>query len=556
VASTEGSGRQYLDLRRVPLLIPVRPNPLKPGAPLDVYASSGTAYAYDTRYATPYVQNFNLSVTRTLRSNLSLDVRYIGTVSKKQPSRINLNIPNVYHNKELFEALEITRAGGNALLFDRMFAGLNLTGGAAGYGPVGTVVNSVLQTGSAHLRRNSILGDHLANGNFAEVSRLLNGSTIPAQGLLGLPQGLAGVGARLLRNGCDRMAAGQTRVGPDNVAPLRCFPENYIRANPQLENSFLNNNSASSNYHSMQAQIMLRPTRGFMTMGTYTWSKNLGIPGFAHVVNNATPPDHTDPSDRRADYTYTDGHRAHDFRSSGVFELPAGPGRLLFGSSSGWVARLVEGWQAGIIVTMTSGARADISSSYLLPGGTTAFPTGLYGAGVPDIVGSSSPSTPLLKGNVRWNGDHNPSGTLHGGSYFGTPNAFVKVSDPQCAGVTIADGLRSFCSLTAVALRNADGSTGQIVLQNPKPGTRGNLGQNSIELPGNWSFDANLAKTIRISESGWIKSLQFRLDATNVLNHPNPVLPDLNINSSSPFGIITAKGDQTRSFQAQLRVDF
>jgi hypothetical protein len=36
-----------------------------------------------------------------------------------------------------------------------------------------------------------------------------------------------------------------------------------------------------------------------------------------------------------------------------------------------------------------------------------------------------------------------------------------------------------------------------------------------------------------------------------VLNHPNPALPELNINSSFPFGIITAKGNQ-----AQVRVDF
>jgi hypothetical protein len=33
-------------------------------------------------------------------------------------------------------------------------------------------------------------------------------------------------------------------------------------------------------------------------------------------------------------------------------------------------------------------------------------------------------------------------------------------------------------------------------------------------------------------------------------------LPDLNINSSSPFGLITAKGDQVRSFQVQMRAYF
>lgn len=173
------------------------------------------------------------------------------------------------------------------------------------------------------------------------------------------------------------------------------------------------------------------------------------------------------------------------------------------------------------------------------------MPTGLYGSSVPDIVG---PLSSHPEGQVQWNGDN--------GSYFDNPNTFIKVTDPQCAGVTTADNnLRSACTLTAVAIRNADGSAGQIVLQNPNPGTRGNLGQKTVELPGIRSFDANLAKTFRVSESGWIKNIQLRMDATNVLNHPSPGLPDLNINNSSPFGIITTK-DGARAFQGQVRVNF
>jgi len=533
---------QYLDLRSVSALVPVRPT-IRPGQQAAIFGSvsSGDIVAYDARYSTPYVQNFNLSVSRTLRDNVSLDVRYIGTVGNKQQSRINLNTTNVYHNPELFEAIEITRAGGNALLFDQMLAGLNLNSNVAGYGPVGTVVNGVLQTGSAHLRRNAVSAAPLANGNFAEVATRLNGNAIAAGGLTSLPQGLTGVGARLLRNGCDRLAAGQTTVGPSNPAPLRCFPEDYIRANPQFLGAFLNNNSASSNYHSMQAQIMVRPTRGFMATATYIWSKNLEIPGLSYNnLQSVTAPDHTDPSDRRGDYTYTAGHRAHDFRSSGTFELPFGPGRLFLSNRSGWVARLAEGWQTSIILTMTSGARADISSTY-----GASLPTGLYGSSVPDIVGPLLSSHP--QGSVQWNGNN--------GSYFGNSNTFVKVTDPQCAGVTTADSLLTACTLRAVAIRNADGSAGPIVLQNPKPGTRGTFGQRTVELPGATSFDANLAKTFQVSESGWIKSVQFRMDATNVLNHPSPGTPDLNINSDSPFGIITTK-EGGRAFQGQVRVNF
>jgi len=96
------------------------------------------------------------------------------------------------------------------------------------------------------------------------------------------------------------------------------------------------------------------------------------------------------------------------------------------------------------------------------------------------------------------------------------------------------------------------------VLQNPKPGTQGNLGQMTFEMPGSYRFDANLSKTFRISET---KSLQFRMDAVNVLNHPNP-LPaagatiSMNSTSGGDFGYLTNPKTGTRAFQGQLRFTF
>ena len=75
---------------------------------------------------------------------------------------------------------------------------------------------------------------------------------------------------------------------------------------------------------------------------------------------------------------------------------------------------------------------------------------------------------------------------------------------------------------------------------------------NSLEGPGRIRFDANVAKTIKISET---KSLQFRMDARNVLNHPDPGTPIVSINSAN-FGLINAKSTQHREFQAQLRLTF
>ena len=153
---------------------------------------------------------------------------------------------------------------------------------------------------------------------------------------------------------------------------------------------------------------------------------------------------------------------------------------------------------------------------------------------VPDVVGpfSAKPFNQFV-----WKGD--------AGSYFGS--SFGQVRDPQCGQLAI--DLQPYCTLQAVT----DAKTGQILLQNPLPGRRGNLGQKTMELPGQWAFDAALSKTVRVAES---KSLQIRVDATNVLNHPLLNNPSLDINSTTPFGSIQAKGTQRRQFKAQLRFLF
>src|SRR6185295_13940352 len=155
----------------------------------------------------------------------------------------------------------------------------------------------------------------------------------------------------------------------------------------------------------------------------------------------------------------------------------------------------------------------------------------LYGNGVPVIV------YPLdlndIRG-VRW-GVRPPGATLVEGRYFDNNDTFVKVTDPQCLTVTPMQGLsaNNRCTLTALAMAVAPGTPGAVdrvfpdgqtrpavvVLQHPQPGKKGTLGNNTIIGPGSWRFDANLGKSFQITER---KSLQVRLDAQNVLNHPQP----------------------------------
>jgi hypothetical protein len=437
-------------------------------------------------YTTPYVQTFTLGVTRSIASNMTLDVKYVGTRGVKLHSTMNLNEPD-FRNNGLLQALEITRAGGDAPMFDQMLRGLNI-----GSGVIGTTIS-----GSEALRRHSSFRTNIANGNFAAVANTLNTTNIGTV----QPRGQI--------------------IGGGTMRSSGLFPENFIVVNPQFSSITYRNNSDSSNYHSLQTQVNMRPTRGMTFQGTYTWSRSMGRGGGVDTAGGFSG-DYRDLLNMRADYRRQASHRLHDFRSYGSFELPFGPGKIIGGGSSGWVARVIGGWQVGTILNLTSGAPLNV-------GGVTT----LYNLGTPDIVGAFP-----REGNVVW---PLTEGNAFG-NYFG--QQYQRVPDPACAGV--ASVLTVWCTNTALADAN-----GNIVLRNAAPGQLGSLGLATIEGPGSWDLDANLQKSVRIAES---RNLIFRVDARNVFNHPNPGNPNLNINSGT-FGEINSKTGN-RTLAAQVRFEF
>src|SRR5262245_63747667 len=159
-----------------------------------------------------------------------------------------------------------------------------------------------------------------------------------AQGITGLSPGPA---FTVLRNGCDRLANGLTNL------PTRCFPENYLTANPQLNGATYIGNLARSNYHSMQVSYTLRPTLGFSVQTTYSWAKSMqlgggGGPGIADP-GSAAGTAYTDPLMRDLDRV-RGLDAAHSVRINGTIDLPIGPGKLLFTNTHGVLARLIEQW--------------------------------------------------------------------------------------------------------------------------------------------------------------------------------------------------------------------
>ncbi|MBI2149587.1 MAG: TonB-dependent receptor, partial [Acidobacteria bacterium] len=333
----DSGANAYLDLTKVPPLVPV-PQIVKPMQPVPLSDRTQTIYVPQPGLVNPYAQNVTLSVTRSVGSNMTVDVRYLGTLGRKQWNvALQINQPNFIYNG-LKDAFDAARAGNDSSpalqVLENMFRGINIAG--AGFGPVGSTVNGVPQTAGMHLRQFTNTRSNLANGNYMALANTLdtlnynNGFT----GNANLPAIPAGVSGQVLRhNG---------------------FPENFIRTNPQFNNAFMIASVNSNNYHSMQAQFTLRPARGINMQSTYTWSKNLGIIGEVGRT-------YTDPVDRHADYAVLNDTRVHDFRTNGTFTLPIGPNKRFLGNSTGTLARIFEDWSMSWIVNVNSGAPLSVA---------------------------------------------------------------------------------------------------------------------------------------------------------------------------------------------------
>jgi hypothetical protein len=98
-------------------------------------------------------------------------------------------------------------------------------------------------------------------------------------------------------------------------------------------------------------------------------------------------------------------------------------------------------------------------------------------------------------------------------------------------------------------------------------GQFGNVGRNTIEGPGIFNVDFQVHKVFRMP---WKEThqLQFRLEAFNVLNHPNWSMPNLNILSGAAqaglpatdahqgFGVSTGTSTGMRQVQLGLKYSF
>jgi len=304
---------------------------------------------------------------------------------------------------------------------------------------------------------------------------------------------------------------------------VNSFDNSLLRAPMQgVSTAFfaLNETTAQSRYHSLQATLNRQFSRGLQFSAAYTFSKSIdngsnpgggaGTDGSldrgggidtANVWGNQLDP--------RANRGLSDFDRTHYFVFNYVWDLP----KPRFAHNSAATRLLFSNWQLSGIVTAMSGLPVDIFD----PGG--GFLYGLFGARPNWAAGV----------NHRTAMNNIPRG------YYFNPSAFVQ------AVVQPGQPIPSAHDPTAAVDPAAESAT-----------DIGNVGRNILRGPSQSNVDISLGKRFPLAES---KLIEFRADFFNVLNHANRDNPVSDI-STPDFGKVLSFSSSPRIVQFALRVSF
>jgi hypothetical protein len=243
---------------------------------------------------------------------------------------------------------------------------------------------------------------------------------------------------------------------------------------PQFDDINILESRANSNYNALQVRFQQSLDFGLSLLSSYTWSKSIDdASGFFTSAGDPNFPQ--DSLNFRAERGRSNFDVRHRFSLSYSYDIPFGRGRA-FLADDGWVSTLLSGWQTLGIVTLQTGRPFTVALISELDRSNTGRSTLGFGANDrPNVVGNPELSDP----------------------------------GPDLWFNTAAFALQPF-------------------------GSFGDAGRNILEGPGFQNVNASLLKNTALKEG---LSLQLRVEAFNLFNHPNFNLPD-NFLGSPTFGQI------------------
>ena len=250
-----------------------------------------------------------------------------------------------------------------------------------------------------------------------------------------------------------------------------CTPTttNNCRANPGQAVIRLRANAASSIYHSMQASMEKRLSRGVSAGIHYTWSSFIDTASEIFNPSSGEVAVSQDSFNRNADRGRSTYDRPHRLTGNFVYELP------WFQSQSGWKGHVLGGWQVNGFFTFQSGAPFTVLNG--------SDPAGAL-SGINTLVGDA------IRPNLA----------------SGQPLSNMTVPEIIAAG-----GASLFQRITAA----------QRV---------GNAGRNILRADGINNVDLGIFKNTSIGEN---QRIQFRAEFNNATNTRDFGIPEGRVNSAN-----------------------
>jgi hypothetical protein len=278
-------------------------------------------------------------------------------------------------------------------------------------------------------------------------------------------------------------------------------------ANPAQGNQIIGGGAGSvtvndvgyASYNGMVATLQHRLSATFSLLANYTWSKCLDL---ADGQGDIAAGLYQNPNNPRGDW----GPCGFDYRDIENFVIVA---RSNFNDLPRAERLLIDNWEFAPLVHITTGAAVNVTS------------------GVDNSLTDEAQDRPNLV-----------AGT--------SPYAEVKFS--RASGESNREYLNpaAFAQVTAPCGASTNGCA--------EVGTFGDVSRNAFRTPPYFQFDAQVSRLFPVHER---LNLDLRLEAFNVLNHPDFGSPTASL-SSSTFGQIssTAGGNAARVFQGSVKLIF
>jgi len=241
-------------------------------------------------------------------------------------------------------------------------------------------------------------------------------------------------------------------------------------------------NGGDSNYHALQVGADRRMSKNLMIRVAYTWSKAIDNASEIFGVGNTNLPQNTAvPSiygGLRIDRGLSFFDRTHRASFTYVYQFP------FMNDQRGLLGRVVGGWQISGITTFETGVPLNVYNGLDADGIGGNFDRPLFNPmGKPGVRAQVSATSPT--------GYVNPEAN----------NAPIDMMEAMYIGLKAQSG--------------------------PNPAPTGNLGRNTLRVPGVNNWNVNFSKVIRTVER---VRLEFRGEFYNLWNHPQ-----FGVASVSPF---------------------